>query len=610
MRSFFFVLSVLYLAGFKSPINASEKSLTLNYHVDLTKIETDSFFVDLAIKGFSTDSAVFQFAATAPGTYEIMDVGRFEAGFKAYNASGVSLPVYRISTNQYVIKNAQTLSRITYQIEDSYDSKVEGHPIYPMCGSTIESDNALINGQMVFGYIQGFQTNPVSVEYSVPKDWKIATALESKNGVYNAKSYDQLVDSPVQFGKLTMASLNVGGAKVDVSCYSQSGKIVADSLLKNLESMLRAADKFIGGLPVKRYIFLFKFSTEPVHAWGAWEHNYSSFYILPESQGPESSGAQLYSLVSTTAAHEFFHIVTPLNIHSDIIEKFNFETPTPSKHLWFYEGCTEWAAQMMEVCGGLIDEKEFTHRITQKLTFSDNFNPKVSLVDLALGSYGELQNDYINIYHKGALTAMMLDMRLLELSKGKMGLRDVIRKLSKEYGPNKAFHDDQFFDIFVKMTYPEIDEFFNKYIKGAERLPIKEYLAKAGFDYQYQVPSGTYTATRGLLGLKFEDGKIMITDADSTNEVNRQTGIRKGDELLGLVFNGSEKSLLDPGYEPLKASMKPGDSFAWKVRRDGKEMELKGIAGKTEIVNKHVIASMSTLTKEQQAFRTAWLTNR
>ena len=38
--------------------------------------------------------------------------------------------------------------------------------------------------------------------------------------------------------------------------------------------------------------------------------------------------------VTDMAAHEFFHIVTPLNIHSEIIEHFNFATPTPSQHLW------------------------------------------------------------------------------------------------------------------------------------------------------------------------------------------------------------------------------------------------------------------------------------
>lgn len=612
MRRMSLVLLFLMITGLITGNRgfASEKKLKLQYEVDVTKLEEDSFHVSLNVGGYAKDSAVFQFAATAPGTYQTMDVGRFVGSFAASNASGVKLPVYRLSTNQFVIRNAQTLTKITYKVEDTYDTKIAEFPVYPMSGSSLEKDNALINGQMVFGYLKGYQSNPVQVTYNYPKDWKIATALGSKNGIFTASTFDQLVDSPVLFGNLTSSSTKVGGAKVDVICYSQSGDIHADSLLRHLKKMLDAADTFIGGLPVDRYVFLFKFNAEPMQIFGAWEHNYSSFYILPE--GPQNGvvGQQLYSMVSNVAAHEFFHIVTPLNIHSEYIEPFNFEKPNPSRHLWLYEGCTEWAAQMMEVRSGIVDENAFTKRMSQKMQFSDQFNPNVSLVDLALGSYGDLRNDYINIYQKGALTAMMLDMRLLELSKGKTGLREVIRKLSKKYGPNKTFPEDKFFDIFVEMTYPEVGEFFDKYIKGTERLPIKEYLAKAGFDYETEFRSGKFMSTRGLLGLNFVDGKIMVTDADSTNEINRQTGIQKGDELIALVWNGKEKPLTDPEYHAMKNAMQPGEEFAWKVKRDGQEMLLKGIAGKTEVVEKHAIKPMAAPTKEQLAFKTWWLTNR
>jgi hypothetical protein len=62
--------------------------------------------------------------------------------------------------------------------------------------------------------------------------------------------------------------------------------------------------------------------------------------------------------VTDIAAHEFFHVVTPLNIHSEIIEHFNFVmTPVPSRHLWLYEGTTEWAAHAMQLRAGLEDER-------------------------------------------------------------------------------------------------------------------------------------------------------------------------------------------------------------------------------------------------------------
>ena len=47
-----------------------------------------------------------------------------------------------------------------------------------MGGSSIEKDNVLINGQCVFGYFHGMQSEPVYVKIDYPKDWLAGTALK------------------------------------------------------------------------------------------------------------------------------------------------------------------------------------------------------------------------------------------------------------------------------------------------------------------------------------------------------------------------------------------------------------------------------------------------
>jgi predicted metalloprotease with PDZ domain len=85
-----------------------------------------------------------------------------------------------------------------------------------------------------------------------------------------------------------------------------------------------------GELPIDKYAFLFYFTDKPSlsGASGALEHSYSSFYFLPEAD--TSAIAQE---VRDVAAHEFFHIVTPLSIHSKEIGEFDFNNPKMSKHL-------------------------------------------------------------------------------------------------------------------------------------------------------------------------------------------------------------------------------------------------------------------------------------
>jgi predicted metalloprotease with PDZ domain len=82
---------------------------------------------------------------------------------------------------------------------------------------------------------------------------------------------------------------------------------------------------------VDRYTFLYDVGDQSA---GAWEHSYGSECVLRESPFTPAVGAQ----VTDVAAHEFFHVVPRLSIHSEIIEHFNFATPVPSQHLWLYEG--------------------------------------------------------------------------------------------------------------------------------------------------------------------------------------------------------------------------------------------------------------------------------
>jgi predicted metalloprotease with PDZ domain len=81
---------------------------------------------------------------------------------------------------------------------------------------------------------------------------------------------------------------------------------------------------------------------------------------------------------------------------------------------------------------------------------------------------------------RGALVAGLLDIRLLELSHGRQGLQDLIVKLAHKYGKRRAFPDSTFVDTLVAMTYPEIRDFFDRYVLESEHLPVKEYYAKLG----------------------------------------------------------------------------------------------------------------------------------
>lgn len=474
MRSITRLLPLAFL-----PVAAlAQRPEPLRYTVNLADTVNHVFAVTLQVDSLPNASGIFQFAATAPGTYQVMDVGRFVRAFEAVDRLGKPIATERISTNQWKIAEPSRVRTIRYGVIGTRDTTVTEHPVYAMCGTTLRGDYALINGQAVFGFPRGMQAAPLSIQLVYPRQWTAGTALTLTNGRYRADNYDHLVDSPILLGaSLTTAQVSVTGVPVEIYVRSKSGQITAQQLRGAMSGMLYSAGSFIGKLPVNRYTFLYDFGDVGA---GAWEHSYSSEYVLTDRPYTEAYGAR----VTDIAAHEFFHIVTPLNLHSEIIEHFNFEQPVASQHLWLYEGTTEWAAHKMQLESGFkMPEAYLADVISKTRTDHRAYDTTFSLGKMSRTSYSDSgQAQYGNIYQRGAIVAGLLDIKLLETSNGQHGLRDLINQLTATYGKKKAFPEDSLFSIIEKRTNPAIGDFFRRYVNGAEHPPVAEYYAKLGID--------------------------------------------------------------------------------------------------------------------------------
>lgn len=456
---------------------------TMNYTINVTQ-NTDTFMVTLNLeKKLSKTAIIFQFASTAPGTYQTMNIGRLVSDFKAFDKKGNELSVTSKSVNQYEIKTPNKVKTVTYRVAETFDTKLEEYPIYLMAGSSIEEDHTLINSHTVFGYFEGYQKSPLSIRLEGSPEWVVGTALEKVGEAYVAHDFDHAVDSPILAGNLSFADTTIADTKVEIFASSQSGKLESSALLSNMSDMLDATRKYLVNLPVDRYTFLYLFEPSPPGITGAWEHSYSSEYVLTEGEPTP----EFMQGVTDIASHEFFHIVTPLNIHSEVVEAFDFVVPTTSVHLWMYEGVTEWASNILLYKGGVVSEDEyFQNSIARKIQVSEGyFDTSWSLKKLSDESFkgGEGAKQYGNIYFRGSLVAGLLDIKLLELSNGERGLRELMLELIEKYGKGNPISEENFFDDLTAMTYPEIRSFIDKYILEATALPHEEYLSIIGINY-------------------------------------------------------------------------------------------------------------------------------
>src|SRR5690606_31812764 len=197
--------------------------------------------------------------------------------------------------------------------------------------------------------------------------------------------------------------------------------------------------------------------------------------------------------MTDVVSHEFFHILTPLNVHSNEIHYFDYNDPTMSQHLWMYEGVTEYFAHLFQVNQGLINDLLFYDRISSKIESSKNFDDTVPFTVLSQNILEEpYKSDYYNVYLKGALIGMALDIRLRELSDGKNGILDMMKELSQRFGKDRPFEDDALIPQIVEITHPEISEFFEMYVTGENPIPYDQFFEKVGLEIAGDSIATTY----------------------------------------------------------------------------------------------------------------------
>ena len=578
--------------------------------MDLNKVTNDQVTVSVEVPVTKATSLVYSLPKIIPGTYSEDDYGKYIEQFKALDAKGNPLNVIKLNDNSWQIDNANKAKTITYQVNDTYDIE-ETHDIFSPAGSNIEvGKNFMINTHAFVGYFEGFANNPYEVTIVHPEKLWGATAMEDMDAsktkdVFATSRYATLVENPIMYAKPDYTTFNVKGMEILIAVYSPSGTITAESITPEMKTMMTAQKNFLGEFnATKKYavlLYLSDNSKPDAEGFGALEHPTSTSVVFPESMPKEQLKEQMKDVVS----HEFFHIVTPLSIHSKEIQDFDYNNPKMSEHLWMYEGVTEYFANLFQVNQGLITEADFYKRMSEKIANASTMNDMLPFTKMSSNVLVKPYKDqYLNVYQKGALIAMCLDIEIREKSNGKRGILDLMKQLSKEYGTQKAFNDEELFAKITTLTYPEVGAFLTKYVSGFTPITYSDYFAKMGV-------TRTMVSTDGNLFIK--EQAPLITINPNTKEISfiphaplhpflKNLGIESGDILLSV--NGK-----DYNYDNINdlimwsTSLKENDEVTFKIKREGIEKTFTGKA----VLPKELISGYEFTDSSKLALKEAWL---
>lgn len=545
------------------------------FEIDLRQCSSDVLTVSYSLTAApASDQVRFYFPATVPGTYSTLNYGRFIKSFQALDEGGKALPVKKEGTTAYSITGAKGLSRIIYTVEDIMDQSVKKDPIFQPASTNFDCNkNFFLNNGAIFGFIEGEEGKPLVIDIKKPETLYGASSLplvasSPESQRFTARDYHQLVDCPIMFSKPDTAQFYVNTTKVTISVFDVQGKPRARQFYQALKRDMEAIAAVLPALPVEDYTFIIfvddhrelgkaingkmgffkklRLAMEYRNfGVGALEHGNSSTYYLADLGDVNIPEASLENQLTEAAIHEFMHIVTPLGLHSQLLGNFNYISPKMSKHLWLYEGVTEYLAKYIKYKGGVYDEAEFLSTMSKKFAEGVKFPvTEMSFTEMSANVLEKKYYDqYLQVYDRGAALAMLLDGEIRRLTQGQKTLLDVVLVLNARYGAEKSFDEDSFFDEFSAEVHPELRKFFSNYVEGKNVWQPSAQLAGMGYEYHEKLSErgalNPFSPTENDIKRKSMGMQIKITEVG----VGEWAGLKKGDVVrysdYARVFAGT-----------------------------------------------------------------------
>jgi predicted metalloprotease with PDZ domain len=524
--------------------------------------------------------------------YQVRDFSQFINWIRAKNPSGQPLRVQELNTSRWKVEGAASGATVEYQMYvDSFGP----------FGAQFNSHHAFLNLAQILMYPVDARNSPTTLFFSgLPSEWHIATALPPPDFKFHAENYDRLVDSPVEIGLFHELKFDEQDAHFRVIVDADPADYDADKLVTSLHKIVAGAITWMNDRPFDTYTFFYHFPRGP--AGGGMEHAYSTAIDI----NAETIRQNLYP-VNAVTAHEFFHLWNVKRIRPQTLEPVDYTKANYTRALWFSEGVTSTAENVILLRAGLIDEKQFLTGLGEEITELEHRPAHLtqSAEESSLGAWLEGFNYYrrpersISYYNKGELLGFMLDLEIRNQSRDQASLRELMQWMNANYAKKGRFFDDSngVREAGEAVCHCDLAPFFTKYISGTDEIPWNNFFAYVGLrgeERKFTVPDPGFLASRNF------DGPMSVVAVTPGSEAER-AGLHVGDaltEIQGKTAGEESQQLL--------ARLKPGDTISVKIKSRRGEKELAWKVSSREETS-YELKDLDPVTPEQRAHRAAWL---
>jgi predicted metalloprotease with PDZ domain len=543
---------------------SSSSKATIQYAVSLANPEQHLFHVTMTIPDVIGEVTVQMAAWNA--LYQIRDF-----------SSRVQQVEALVGTEKAPVEK---LDKLTWRIKGTGTIQISYATYWDDVGpfaSQLNAEHAFINPAMILFYVQDRRAESTTISMNdVPTEWGIETASpwsifqSGRNRVFllQSPSYDALADGPIEVGKFQEFDLPGITPRITVVVHGENWrkKEVQEDLKRVCEYELKLMD----GAPFERYVFILHIGKGA--GGGGMEHANSTAIGVNSDQS-----------VAGVAAHEFFHLWNVQRIRPASLEPVDYTKEQYTRALWFAEGVTSTYGSYTLLRSGLWSKEQFYADLGEQISELERRpanrwqSAEQSSLDAWLEKY-PLYNQpesSVSYYTKGQVLGDLLDILIRDRTSNEKSLDDVLRAMNTDFAKQgKAYRDSLDLRLSAeKIAGGSFEEFFQKYVAGAEALPYQQILGLAGMELR------TVEHRRSTLGFHVERdpwGVLFVKSVESESSA-AQAGLRDGDALLN--WNGGE---VPRRLERWVREQKPGDPLKLRVRREDKEVAIEFRLGETK----------------------------
>lgn len=555
-------LLILFISIIALNLKAQE---AIQYTVSFANAVHHEANVSMYVSQLPPEPLQIKVSRSSPGRYATHEFGKNIYDVKAYNTDGKEIEIEQIEGDVYLIPQHQDKLKITYTL---FGNWVDG------TYTGIDSRHAHLNMPASFMWIPALQDRPITVKFILPQNWKIATQLILKDGLYHAPNLQYLMDSPTElsnFATKTWEVENPDGLKqqVNIVLHGKTTEVNFTDFETKVKNIVNEAQAVFGELPrFDNGEYRFLIDVLPTNAGDGMEHR-NSTVITNKSESLDQS----VNHVLGTVSHEFFHAWNVERIRPKSLEPFNFEKANMSEALWFAEGFTQYYGELLLARAGVNSTEDFTKTQGRFLNTvlnapgANKYSPifmskRAVFVDAGVSiDKNNNSNIFSSYYLYGNITALALDLTLR--AQFGLNLDDYMKAVWQVHGKTEnSYQVSDLENVLANYTNnPDFAKlFFEQYIYGIQKANFKSLLENAGYILKRSKPLtpwiGDVSYAETTDGLSIESQTIIGTPlyvagldiGDKILKINDQTiktttdlfailNTKKAGEYINITYN-------------------------------------------------------------------------